>query len=150
MKESRVLWKISSLEKLIAKEFINNVDKSVVIPIPSPSQMQIMHYIFTHQNEDIYQKDLENVLNISRASVSGILHTMEKNAIINRVVCNNDVRCKKIILNENAYNIFMQGKEKFMELEKVLLTNISKEELNQFNNIVDKMQNNLINYIEGK
>ena len=150
MKESRVLWKISSLEKLIAKEFINNVDKSVVIPIPSPSQMQIMHYIFTHQNEDIYQKDLENVLNISRASVSGILHTMEKNAIINRVVCNNDVRCKKIILNENAYNIFMQGKEKFIELEKVLLTNISKEELNQFNNIVDKMQNNLINYIEGK
>ena len=150
MKESRVLWKISSLEKLIAKEFINNVDKSVVIPIPSPSQMQIMHYIFTHQNEDIYQKDLENVLNISRASVSGILHTMEKNAIINRVVCNNDVRCKKIILNENAYNIFMQGKEKFMELEKVLLTNISKDELNQFNNIVDKMQNNLINYIEGK
>lgn len=150
MKESRVLWKISSLEKLIAKEFINNVDKSVVIPIPSPSQMQIMHYIFTHQNEDIYQKDLENVLNISRASVSGILHTMEKNEIIKRVICNNDVRCKKIILNENAYNIFMQGKEKFIELEKVLLTNISKEELNQFNNIVDKMQNNLINYIEGK
>lgn len=150
MKESRVLWKINSLEKLIAKEFINSVDKCVVLHGPSPSQMRIMHYIFTHQNEDIYQKDLENVLNISRASVSGILHTMERNDIIKRVICNDDVRCKKIILNENAYNVFMQGKDKFLELEKVLLTNISDEDLKMFNNIVDKMQNNLINYIEGK
>ena len=150
MKESRVLWKINSLEKMIAKEFINNVSEDKVIPCLSGSQLKIMHFMFINQDRDIYQKDLEDILHISRAGVSGVLHTMEKNGLIKRITSKEDVRCKRIELNDLAYKRFMQGKEKFYLLEEAMLKGLSEKDIIEFNNIIDKMQKNLIDFIGRK
>ena len=40
--------------------------------------MRIIAYIF-NKNGSIYQRDLERDLNLRRATLSGILNTMEKN-----------------------------------------------------------------------
>lgn len=146
MEEIKVLYKIKKLDKTIIKllfndcgRFLDNERFSV-----TPTQMQIIEYILEH-NEEVYQKDLEDVLNLSRATVSGVLQTMEKNGLIKRVIVSNDARKKKIIFKDIAKEKFEEKKVKVKELENVIATNISKEELEIFLEVLDKMQDNLNN-----
>ena len=74
-------------------------EQANVMQLPTPTQMQIIEYILNHTSEDIYQRDLEDILNLRRATVSGVLHTMEKNNLIRRVTDNEDTRSKKILVS---------------------------------------------------
>ena len=111
--------------------------------------MQIIAYILKHKNEDIYQRDLENVLKLRRATVSGVLKTMEKNGFIIRITDKEDTRIKKIILNKNAEEIFEKSEKKLDELEKIVIKDISKTDLKIFSNVIDKMKENIENMSEG-
>ena len=156
MKSHETLYKIRSLEKMIIRLFI---DEKEFIPeqcnlkkhkiFTTPTQMQIIAYILKHKNEDIYQRDLENVLKLRRATVSGVLKTMEKNGFIIRITDKEDTRIKKIILNKNAEEIFEKGEKKLDELEKIIIKDISKTDLKIFSNVIDKMKENIENMSEG-
>ena len=79
MKDVKVLYQIKSLEKAIMRFFIRDLDVKKLdncCSIP-PTQMQIIGYILENKDKNIYQKDLEKVLNLTRATVSGVLATME-------------------------------------------------------------------------
>lgn len=105
--------------------------------------MQIINYILEHMKENIYQRDLENILNLRRATVSGVLQTMEKNKLIKRITDDNDTRAKKIILCENAKEIFLKSEKKFVELEETIVEGISNEELEVFLDVIKKMKENM-------
>ena len=147
MGNARVLKKIKELESLTARKiFADNLGLKCNIeslPRPTPTQMQIMEYILSKNGQDIYQKDLEDVLGIKRATVSGVLQTMEKNDLIERVIDENDTRTKKIILKKETIEIFEKQKKKFEIIEKELTKNISENEIQTFFNIIDKMERNL-------
>ena len=147
MENARVLKKIKELESLTAQklfscnsDFRRNIES---LPRPTPTQMRIMEYILSKNDQDIYQKDLEDVLGIKRATVSGVLQTMEKNGLIERVIDENDTRTKKIILKKETREIFEKQKKKFEIIEKELTKNISEDEIQTFFNIIDKMEKNL-------
>ena len=140
MKNKRVLYQIKSLEKSLLR---HNKDKSIKDKEITPTQMEILLYIFKNEDKDIYQKDLENVLNLRRATVSGVLQTMEKNHLITRVTDIEDTRAKKIILNEETKNIFLRHLKQFEEIEKVIVDGISEKELEVFFEVIQKMQNNV-------
>ena len=149
MKQSKVLYQIKTLEKMIARVFLKNqmIPPKVVIKDMSktttPTQMQIIGYILDHIDEDIYQKDLENVLNLRRATVSGVLQTMEKNKLIERITYSEDSRKKKIILNEEAKKIFLENQKIMNKMEKIITQDIPKEELDIFSNVIEKMKKNI-------
>ena len=147
--EDKLLYNINLLNKLICREFIKN-NRELFSNELSPSQMIIMDYILNHQSEDIYQKDLENILNLRRATVSGVLQTMEKHGLIKRVICEKDVRCKKIILNDEARELFEAKKDEFCKLEKVVKKGLSEEEIKIFCHIIESMQNNINEYVKRK
>lgn len=141
MEKCSFMYEIKILEKYIAREFIRDLKKEITPP--TPTQMQIMEYILKHESEIINQKDLENVLNLRRATVSGVLQTMEKNHLIKRITDEEDARQKRIILHEDAKKCFRLHLKKVQEIEKHLMQNISEEEQIAFLNIIKKMQNNL-------
>ena len=149
MKQSKVLYQIKTLEKMIARVFLKNqmIPPKVVIKdiskTTTPTQMQIIGYILDHIDEDIYQKDLENVLNLRRATVSGVLQTMEKNKLIERITYSGDSRKKKIILNEEAKKIFLENQKIMNKMEKIITQDIPKEELDIFSNVIEKMKKNI-------
>lgn len=142
MKECRLLYQIKDLEKLIVRLFICNDLNDGIVPL-APTQMQIIEYILEHPNENIYQKDLENILSLRRATVSGVLQTMEKNHLIERVIDTNDSRIKKIILNPEAKNIFLMHMKKMEEIEEYIVKGITEEEITYFLKVISKMKNNL-------
>lgn len=140
MKNRRVLYQIKSLEKSLLR---HNKEKSIEEKEITPTQMEILLYIFKNEEKDIYQKDLENILNLRRATVSGVLQTMEKNNLITRVTDAEDTRTKKIILNEETKKIFLKHLKQFDEIEKVIVDGISEEELKVFFEVIQKMKNNV-------
>lgn len=157
MKQNRVLYQIKSLEKMIGRYFFKDFEcdrkdfneQEVSIPtstqIPTPTQMQVIEYILENSEKEIYQKDLEEILNLRRATVSGVLRTMEKNELIKRTKDTEDTRTKKIILNEKAQKIFIQHEKKFKELENIITQGISQEELLTFTKVIEKMKDNIKN-----
>ena len=115
--------------------------------IPTQTQMQIISYIIKHQNEEVYQKDLEEVLNLRRATVSGVLHTMEKNNLIKRITDSKDTRVKKIILDGKTQEIFNKNEKKIEKLEKIITKDISKNDMDTFMKVLQKMKNNINEYV---
>lgn len=146
MKEFKLLYKIKSLEKLIARIVIGSLPDVKKVQI-TPTQMQIIAYILENSNKDIYQKDLEEVLGLRRATVSGVLYTMEKNHLIKRSTSMNDARVKKIVLNDEAKVMFLKGEEKIKKLEELMIRDLSEVELEMFSKIIDKMKDNINKYI---
>lgn len=145
MDENNILYQISTLEKIVGREFIRCVKLNAVVNPPTPTQIKIINYIIMHKDEEIYQKDLEAVLKLRRATVSGVLQTMEKRGLITRTVSEDDSRTKKIVLNMGICSQFEKFKEKLKELDEIIKKDISMEELSEFNHILKKMQNNIIN-----
>ncbi len=143
MKKDKILYKIKSLEKLIVRYSFNE-HFNMNISCPTPTQMQIMEYVLNNQDTNIYQKDLENVLGLRRATVSGVLQTMEKNGLIDRVVTEEDARVKKIILNVKAKKIFDETAKKLEEINGIITKNINEEDLIIFSNVIDIMKDNII------
>lgn len=148
MKENSIFFQIKAFDKMIFRMLNNDFECGINTffdrkSLPTPTQMQIMHYILDHDGEDVYQRDLEKVLNLRRATVSGVLQTMEKNNLIERVVDSEDTRTKKIILNDKAKSFFLENKDKLKKLEKIALQDISKDDLKVFENVLEKMKENL-------
>ena len=143
MEEKNVFYSIKELEKSIVRKIMSDDTGSELYNKPSIAQMQIIKYVLKHDNETIYQRDLEEVFNLRRATISGVLKTMEKNGIIIRVCDPEDARGKIVILSDNAKNFFRNKEMYFKELERVLKKDISKEELDVFYNVILKMRDNI-------
>lgn len=148
MKKYRVLYDIKSLETLLVRTFISDmlVQKEKSKSFPTPTQMQIIEYIVDAKT-DVYQKDLERVLNLRRATVSGVLHTMEKNHLLERVSSDSDARVKKIILNPKTRNLFLEHKNKLEEIENLVTKDISESNLEVFSNVLSSMKRNIYEYL---
>ena len=146
MEKCEVLYQIKTLEKLIFRELLKEnamFENGGEFKPPTPTQMQIIEYILEHFDEDVYQRDLENILKLRRATVSGVLMTMEKNKLIERVIDHKDTRSKKIILNTKAKEIFLKNVKKMKEIENTITNGVSEEELDVFFKVISKMKQNI-------
>lgn len=145
MKEYRLLFQIMNLEKMIFRTFIHdeNHDLKEKEMIPTPTQMRIIEYILKNEGKEIYQRDLEEVLNLRRATVSGVLQTMERNHLIERIADSNDLRSKKIILNQSTKDLFKRKEKQMKEIEKILIRGIAESELEIFSNVLEEMKENI-------
>ena len=144
MNDNKVLYEIKALEKMLVRELINNSDiKDKENLLPTPTQCQIIEYILNNKNKDIYQKDLEKVLNLRRATVSGVLHTMEKNGLIKRVTDESDTRTKKIILNEKIPERFNEYSKKIKKIENNIIKDISDKDLEIFLKVISQMKESI-------
>ncbi len=148
--EKKVLYQIKNLDKMIFRSIFNgsNIEDCEIkdMKMPTATQMHIIAYLIKHQREDVYQKDLEEILNLRRATVSGVLHTMEKNNLIKRVTDEKDTRTKIISLNGKAQQIYKENSKKIERLEEIIAKDISKDDMDIFFRVLEKMKNNINSY----
>ncbi len=140
MKRS-ILKSVKTFHQLV----INNMGVKDMPKYPNvtTTQIEIMEYIINSPKKYALQKDFEKVLGLSRATVSSVLITMEKNGLIVRITDNNDTRTKKIVLSNNAQKVFESSKDKIENLEKKCTDGINEEDLNTFIKVLSKMTENL-------
>ncbi len=142
----KLLYQIKTLEKIIGRLFLNP-DLGVSEVLLTPTQIQIIEYMINHEN--VYQRDLETILNLRRATVCGVLQTMEKNHFIKRVIDSKDLRVKKIILTNQAKEIYTSLEQKIANIEAIIKKDLTAEEINEFIGIIHKIQHN-IQLVTGK
>lgn len=143
MEDKNIFNSIKELEKVIVRKIMSETSHDEMFSKPSIAQMQIIKYILKHDGKTIYQRDLEEVFNLRRATISGILKTMEKNNVIIRVCDPNDARGKIVILSDDAKKFFKEKETLFKKLETDLKKDISKEELETFYKVILKMRDNI-------
>lgn len=138
-----VIEEIKKLDVKIAKRLFKDAKKEGIKRPPSPLQARILKYILEQKSEVICQKDLENYLKISKATISEVLLTMEKKGIIKRVSMPNDARAKRIVLTNTSLERFQELEKNFSDINEKLIEGISDDELARFLNILNKMQQNM-------
>ena len=99
--------------------------------------------MYENKKKDIYQKDLEMAFNISKAAISDVLNTMEKNEMIERVQSDLDARYKKIILTKKAFNSYLDFTNHLNIVNSELEKSLTKEELDSFIFLIHKISNYL-------
>ena len=140
-----VLYKIKDLDLRILRMIQS--DGNRLCDRLTPSQIRIITYLW--ENKVVYQKDIEKSLNLSRATISGILSTMEKNNIISRCVSECDLRSKEIVLNEDIKKIFDSKRVIMENIENIIISGIPKKDMDVFFSVIDKMNNNIDEYLGG-
>ena len=144
--EKNIANELKKVDIEIGKKLFSISKKNKIEAVPSPLQARIIDFLIINQEkEDICQKDLEEHFNVSKATISGALQIMENNGIIKRVIAKEDARSKKIILTEKSKKAHKEMYIIFKNLDEELKKGISKEELEIFYNIIEKLKNNLRN-----
>lgn len=138
-----ISYEIITLDNNLKRFALNKGKCAIPKNPPSPIQMKILHYLIINQEKDIYQRDLEKLLNLRRSTISGILKTMEKHDIITRNDSKIDARSKKIELSSSSKQFYKQSKKVFKEVNDILIKNISEDELETFINVIHKMKSNI-------
>ena len=106
-------------------------------------QTLILAYLYRRQNDDVFQKDIEWEFNVRRSSATGVLKCLEANGFIRRESINRDARLKKIILTKKAYKHREVLERHIDELEKILVSGLSQQEIDDLIKILGKIKRNL-------
>ena len=114
--------------KLFSIAKLNEIDQP-----PSPLQGKILKYIVENEGKEIYQKNLEERFNVSKATISEVLQTMENNKLIERIQNSQDARLKQIILTETSRKRFNEMEKSFRILNQELEKGLSEEEKGRIN-----------------
>lgn len=108
----------------------------------SGAQGRVLHFILA-QNDDIFQKDIEEEYGLRPPTATELLKKMEQNGLIRREVTSYDGRLKRIIASEKALKYKETVVHDLAGLEAELTHGLTPEELETFFRVVEKMTDNL-------
>lgn len=105
------------------------------------SQVFTLIYLFQAHEKGlaVNQKDIEQEMDISNPTVSGILNRLENKGLIRRVICKHDARARNIVVTEKALVLDKILKEKFQENEALLVASLNDEETEQLGIYLEKI-----------
>ena len=103
----------------------------------------ILRYLYEHQEQDIYQKDIEKYFGICRSGVTNIIQALEKKGQVYRASVETDARLKKVMLTEKGKSSHEKLGEIFQKMDADLEDGISEEEIQAFMNVINKVYCNI-------
>lgn len=106
-------------------------------------QHWFLRYIWEHQNEDVFQKNLEATFKVRRSTATEVLKAMERKMLIQRIPCMEDKRSKKIILTEKGLEVCRESHNKVVATDIRILNGLSEEEVCTFLKTLEKIRKNL-------
>ena len=138
--------KVRIVHNYIDKYFHSSWEKAGIEP--TRMQCATMHYLREHENEDVFQKDLEQAFSITGATATNILKVMEKDGLIIRIPMQHDARLKKLQMTPKGYELDTYSRENLRRLEEGLKKGFSEEEITRFREYLDRMTQNIVDMVE--
>lgn len=105
-------------------------------------QVRVLMYI-NNQDCPVYQKDIEDFLNVRRSTTTEILNVLERGEFILRNRATHDGRLKEIILTKKTLDIIDEMASRLLAMDQLLKSNIEPSDLDVFFKVVDQMKENL-------
>lgn len=100
-------------------------------------------FLYSRQDQDVFQKDVEAEFSISRATATHMLQALEQKEMIRRVPMEKDKRLKKIILTDKAKESHKQVIHNIEQLEKTLVQGFDEKEEEELLRLLKKVHQNL-------
>jgi len=110
-------------------------------PELSQRSMFILNYLFYHQNEAVYQKDIEKEFSVHKSTISDLISNMEKHGYLLRHSPESDARYRSIELTDSGKEIVEGFKKELDKIELELQKQFTNEELMNFMNNLIKIRN---------
>lgn len=142
MDEKRIGLKIKILANLISRSLNEACFNKDVCNMTGPQGL-VLAYLYKHQDKDVFQKDIETEFNVRRSSATGLLKCLESNGFIMRESVKHDARLKKITLTQKAHDYQLILEKNIDQIEAVLTTNLSDEEITDLVRLLDKVKKNV-------
>ena len=96
------------------------------------AQWVILRYLITHAGQEVTQKEIEQATKRSRATVSGLLDTLEKKGLVIRIPSQSDKRKKNVQVTEAVQSKHQEMMNYFTYTESVVTKDISEQDLQVF------------------
>ncbi len=133
---------IKNLNNMIHRHF-TNLKTTEILNKLTGSNGYIIVYLMEHQNELITQKQIEEVLGITRSTASIVLSHMEENQLITRKILEQDSRIKSIHIMPKGMELYETMTCEKIEFEAKLLQGFTSFELEQFVEYIRRMKKNI-------
>ncbi|MDC7245351.1 MAG: MarR family transcriptional regulator [Sphaerochaetaceae bacterium] len=114
-----------------------------------PGQFHVLQFLSHHRGKTS-QKQISQHLFIKPSSVNQILVKLEESSYITRVTDEQDKRKINVQLTGEGKKILQTAEMKFKQIQKIMEKNISEQELRTFENIAEKMKQNLLEERKGE
>ena len=111
---------------------------------PTGVQGWILGYLYTNQDKEVFQRDIQQQFSIRRSTVTGILQLMEKNGLITRSSVDRDARLKKLELTPYAIELHERVGRSIRQVETSLAESLSPEEKKEFIRLCEKIRASLL------
>lgn len=134
----------------IFRTFINTMETSVqelakkhgVEHLAGPQGFTVS-YLFENRDKEIFVKDIEERLKISKSVASNLIKRMEKNGFIQVKPSLKDKRYKQIVLTELGFDKAEKIKVFRSKIEEIILKDIDKKNLEVAHRVFLQIKTNL-------
>ena len=133
---------IKNLNNMIHRHFANLKTTEILNKLTG-SNGYIIVYLMNHKDELITQKNIEEVLGITRSTASIVLSNMEKNQLITREVLESDSRIKSIHITEKGKELYETMTLEKIEFEQKLIKGFTQEEVDLFISLIKRLKQNI-------
>jgi DNA-binding MarR family transcriptional regulator len=135
---SQVHWTSICIENFISTYF----DK-VAHSKFTPMDCQSLRFILCHKDEVLYAKDLMKFTNLSKATTSQTLTSLEKKGLIEMTCEKDDKRKKRIVMTPEGYKAIEEVEETFMEITRIIEKDFTDEEKKTLSTLLGKIRLNV-------
>ena len=107
------------------------------------SQLHILNYLDQHPDQMTCQKDLQNYLHVSNATINGLVNRLEQNGYIYRITNSEDKRMVSIHPTEKANQIKDLFLTTIYNLEQKMMAHIAPDKQEELVNLLEQMIQNI-------
>lgn len=130
---------------------LSNLMRRKMIDLAHPPQTdclseirgQILCFLCDHKDQELYQRDVEELFCIRRSTASHFLKALEQEGMILRQSVPRDARLKRLTPTERALGLHEEFRQKSRQLEEILSGGLTEEEVAQFLAVARKIRRNL-------
>lgn len=122
---------------------VHSVAKNADMDLLGGPQGHVLHYLALHQDEEIFIKDIEHHLKISKSVASNLIKRMEKNGFIVVEPSKVDKRKKIVRLSDSAKEKSKKMSDFWGDLRQQLVAGIAPEDLAVFSKVIQELYQNL-------
>jgi len=140
--EKYIGYRIKMLDRMICKQVMKNIQNAKIDGMTRLADWTL-EYLTNHEDEIIYQKDIERVFGIGKSTIAGTMKCLEKNHFVERKAVEGDARLKQICVTKEGNAHMRMIKESKQTFERQLTRGLTQDEIEQFFAILQKIENNL-------
>ncbi len=134
---------IATLIKCITNEYEKSYNQALSSFGITTSQCAVLNYLFETDREYVNQKDIENHLNLSNPTVTGLLKRLDEKGYVLIVPNNQDRRKKNVHLTEQAFDMQRKIDNIRRKMDRSLLRGMKKRDADCVQRYLEKMLYNI-------